>query len=285
MTKKTELVEPEVIDRKENVEPEQQIVKASGTELDPNAPALEQASPMLMMLERVVSDPDFPIDRIEYMFGRRDKEEERIAKQAFYSAMSQFRKKVPVLPKDKQVKFQNGDGSWTEYWHTSLGKMMEIANPILGECGLDADWDNVQADGKITCTATVTHLLGHSKSTSLTGSPETSGKKNPLQQVESAITYLKKSTMGSLLGLASEIDDDGRGAADGGGSTLPEDYETITDEQRAQLQDMIEANDVDKAAFLRVCKVSFISEIHARAFEGAKQRINESIQRHKDDNS
>ncbi len=220
--------------------------------------AQHEGDQMIAMIERIVMTPEIPIDRLEKMLELRAKEEDRLAKQEYYKAMANFRKRVPVLPKDKTVRFKNSDGSFTEYHHTSLGKMMEICNPILGECGLDVDWDNVQEDGRIICTATVTHELGYSKSTSLSGGPDTSGKKNTIQQTVSATTYLKRSTMGSLLGLASEDDDDGRGA--------DKPVETINEKQQAAINDMIGEYGADKALFLKWAKVAKISEINAGAY-------------------
>jgi len=54
--------------------------------------------------------------------------------------------------------------------------------------------------------------MGHSESTSIIGTADTSGGKNSIQGIGSAITYLQRYSLFSILGLAaSESDDDGAG--------------------------------------------------------------------------
>jgi hypothetical protein len=76
--------------------------------------------------------------------------------------------------------------------------------------------------------------MGHSESTSLSASPDTSGSKNAIQAIGSTVSYLQRYTILALTGLATEdMDDDGHAAA--------EPIEYITEAQAIQLKEMAEA--------------------------------------------
>jgi hypothetical protein len=134
----------------------------------------------------------------------------------------------------------------------------------MGQHGLSHRWDVTQIDGLITVACIVTHELGHSERTVLQSRPDDSGKKNQIQQVASAVTYLQRYTLMSALGLAASDmqEDDGLGAAPP--------VETLTEEQQAVLQDLIDANGRDRAKFLEWAKVDRIADIPKSWFPKCK---------------
>jgi hypothetical protein len=113
----------------------------------------------------------------------------------------------PVLAKDAQVKFGN-----TDYRHATLGGILGVITPHLSKAGLSVSWDADQEKGDVTVTCVVTHVDGHSERRSLAGPNDSSGSKNKIQQVGSALTYLQRYTLTAALGLSTgEVDDDGGG--------------------------------------------------------------------------
>ncbi|MGK5049914.1 ERF family protein, partial [Janthinobacterium sp. GB4P2] len=83
----------------------------------------------------------------------------------------------------------------------------------LARCGISHDWDTQQpASGMIIVSCSLTHVMGHSKSTTMEAPPDNSGSKNVIQQIASTVTYLQRYTLLGACGLATkDMDDDGRG--------------------------------------------------------------------------
>jgi len=177
------------------------------TALAPIQPA--EISPMQMIqsaLERGAS-----MEQINQLLDLKDRIEAKEAEKAFVAAMSAFKACNVVVTKDKKNK-QYGDAPYT-----SLGNLVRTVTPFLSQNNLSAGWDIQQSPtGMITVTCSITHAQGFSKSVSMTGAPDKSGAKNPIQEIKSTITYLKACTYESVTGLAAteeaNLDDDGNGA-------------------------------------------------------------------------
>ena len=130
------------------------------------------------------------------------------AKKAYTEAMAAFKCEVPsVIPKDSLVDFTSNKGR-THYRHATLGSISAKVTGILSKHGLSVGWETEQLQGAVKVTCHVTHAKGHRESTSLSGPPDVSGNKNPIQQIGSAVTYLQRYTMLAALGLATADQDD-----------------------------------------------------------------------------
>ena len=129
------------------------------------------------------------------------------AREAFVDAMTKFKYNSIVVVRDKVNKQYDSK-------YVSLGNLVNTVTPFLSQCGLSVRWDIDQTNGiKVCCI--VTHSLGHSEQVAMTVPADSSGAKNPIQQIKSAITYAKACTFESICGLAStdaNIDDDGNGS-------------------------------------------------------------------------
>lgn len=136
------------------------------------------------------------------------------ARKAYVAAMAEFKKNPPEIFKRKAVNFTTRDGDTTSYSHATIGDVTALTVAGLAANGFSHRWDTKQADGKITVSCILTHNLGHSESTTLEAAPDSSGKKNAIQQVASAVTYLQRYTLLAACGLATKDmeDDDGAGA-------------------------------------------------------------------------
>jgi hypothetical protein len=99
----------------------------------------------------------------------------------------------------------------------------------------------------------------------LTGQIDGSGQKNPLQQLKSTDTYLRKATFAAITGIAAsdgDSDDDGNGAA-----------ACISDKQVSTITDMINAKTVDPVPFLAYMGVAEITQIKESDFEKAMKAL------------
>jgi len=199
----------------------------------------------------------FQPEFIEKMMTLQERFETNEARKAYHKAMAAFKKNPPKIDKDKAVSFGAGK---TSYSHATLANVTEKINMALSTHGLSAGWKTTQQNGTITVICTITHKLGHSESTSLSASPDTSGSKNAIQAVGSTITYLERYTILALAGLAtSDMDDDGQAAA----------VEYINDNQYSSLIDMMNEVKADQAKFFKFFKIEALDKLPANRFNEA----------------
>ena len=85
--------------------------------------------------------------------------------------------------------------------------------------GLSYHWNVKQGSGPIMVECIVTHAAGHSERIEMSAPADASGKKNPIQQIASAVSYLQRYTLLAITGMSTKgMDDDGRDAGDDDGT-------------------------------------------------------------------
>jgi len=190
-------------------------------------------------LLRIALESGADLDRLERLMDLQAKWEAGEARKAWVKAMTEFKAEPLEIFKRKHVSFTTRDGDTTSYKHAELSDVADVVVPAMARHGLSHRWDVKQEAGRIIVTCTVTHAAGHSESVTMDAAPDDSGKKNNIQKVASAVTYLQRYTLLASTGLAtkSEHDDDGAatGAAGDAESKGPDAaaYEAMLDEFRA----------------------------------------------------
>lgn len=141
------------------------------------------------------------LDKLEKLMELQERWDANNAKKAFVRAMSDFRAACPPIVKTRT-------GHNTRY--AGLAESIDQIKDLLAECGLSHSWRTEQSDANVRVICTVTHVDGHSESTSLAAGPDSSGSKNSIQAIGSTVSYLQRYTLFAILGLASqEMDSDG----------------------------------------------------------------------------
>lgn len=222
--------------------------------------AVTQITPMDLL--RVSVDRGDDLARIEKLMELERAWKADKAKEAFNLALSEFKKIPVVVVKDKEnVQYSKGD---KKAMYVSLSTLVNTVNVAMAPYGLNANWEIEQKD-TIRVTCVLTHTLGHSKSVGLSAPPDSSGSKNPLQQIKSTITYLEGATFQAVTGVVAQDsgEDDGNGS---GG-------DTIDAKQAADLDALIQEVGANKAAFLKTCKVERIEDLPAAKYKGAVERL------------
>lgn len=209
---------------------------------------LPTVTPMRML--QVAMERGADLDKMQQLMDLQERWEASEARKAFVAAMTVFKANPPDIIKTKLVSYGN-----TSYKHATLADVCAAAIQGLAQHGISHRWDVEQAD-KITVTCVLTHELGHSERVSMTAPADTSGQKNPIQAIASAVSYLQRYTLLSITGLAArDQDDDGQGA----------DMATITAQQAADLTALAEevGLNIDKLlAWLKVERVEDLAAVH-----------------------
>lgn len=234
-----------------------------------------QGGTIISMLNTAVErGADF--NTIERLMDMHERFERNEARKAFALALQRFKAKGIVVTKDHHVQFNT-----TNYWHATLAHIAKTIDPALAEVGLCYRWRTEQTPQSVTVTCEITHELGHSETTTLSGPLDLTGGKNGIQAVGSSVSYLERYTLLAALGLSTE-DDDGRQ-----NQTLPNQQQTqqhaqqhtgnqtgfITQGQQRQLIAAAKAKGYTEADLCQKAHVEHVSQIPSSRYEAAKNHF------------
>lgn len=200
------------------------------------------------------------IEQLERLLAMQLNYEKNEAKKAYHKAMAGFKSQPPVIEKDQTVTH-----SGMSYKHASLSNVTSLINAALSNFNLSASWTTKQEHGQVFVTCTITHELGHSESTTLSSEPDTSGKKNNIQSLGSAVTYLQRYTILALTGLATkDSDDDGQNAQVNA---------TIKDTQRVELLRLLTKKGVGVDQVYSLFSITDLNDLKIKDFEKALRNL------------
>jgi hypothetical protein len=173
-----------------------------------------QNSPMRLVEMAIQSGAD--IEKLEKLMDLQDRWEAKQTKKSFLEAMSNFQRVCPDIIKKK-------DAHNSKY--APLGDIVAQIRAPLADCGLSYRFEQKHDNG-ITVRCIISHVDGHSESTTMTAAADTSGSKNSIQSIASTVTYLSRYTMTAALGIVTaDADMDGR---------LPDEMKTTIDQDQVQ---------------------------------------------------
>jgi hypothetical protein len=190
-------------------------------EPEPTLPA-RQGSPNAVIM--MAMQKGYDVTLIEKMMALQERYEANEARKAYVRAMAAFKANPPEILKTKHVSYVNNKNQTVEWDHAVLGEIAEAIIKGMSPHGLYHRWDMTQPDvNTVKTTCIITHELGHSESTTMSGPPDTSGGKDNLKAVASTNTLLQRLTLLALTGLAAKgMDNEGGG---NGGTGEPSKFE------------------------------------------------------------
>jgi hypothetical protein len=189
------------------------------------APAMRQ-QPTAMDLLHMVTARNASVEEIGKFMDLLERQQDREAKQAYNRAFSAFKRDAQTIYKDGEAAFNGRDKETKEkvpvnYDFATLGHICENIISQMAQHQLSHRWTIDQAPGFVKLTCILTHEQGHSETASVSYPHDPSGAKNPLQAVNSAITYGERTSLLAVCGIAVKSQGDDDGAA-GGGTGLPD---------------------------------------------------------------
>ncbi|WP_398473181.1 ERF family protein [Tardiphaga sp.] len=209
--------------------------------------ALSVVTPMDMLNRAVESGATMEV--LEKLMSLQERYEANQAHKAFDEAVSNAKAEIGPVVRNK--------AGHNNKRYADFAAIARSVDPIISKFGLSYRFKTDQSD-KIAVTCILSHRMGHSEQTTLTGPADTSGNKNAIQSLGSTLTYLQRYSLVQMLGLAASDDDDGRTAGAG---------ECISDEQADNIRDLLEANGKDRARFLKWAKVDRIEDLPAANYD------------------
>lgn len=214
-------------------------------------------TPMGLLQQAVMQGTTTP-ETLEKLMALHERWEAGQARKAFDDAIAAAKAEIPVI-----FKAHEKTGAGGTYRYEDMAGIAKVVDPILAKHGLSYRFKS-ESNGVVKVTCVIAHRDGHSEENSLTSAPDTSGSKNSIQAIGSAVTYLQRYTLKLALGLAASKDDDSAIA----GST-----ETISSEQAMELEALLVETGTKRELFMGWLKVDSLLAIPAKHFPRAKTEL------------
>jgi len=163
-----------------------------------------QQTPMGLLQQAVQGGAS--IEQLTKLMELNERWQANEARMAYNAAMAEFKAHPPRIDKNKAVSFGN-----TKYSHATLDHVTDRLTEALSKVGISHRWSVKQEGPAISVSCVLTHSQGHSEATTLSATADTSGSKNAIQAIGSAVTYLQRYTLLAATGMAAaDSDDDGK---------------------------------------------------------------------------
>lgn len=179
-------------------------------------------------------DKGLSLDHIERLLAMRKELRAEAAKAAFLDAMARFQAECPVINKNRTAQIRSKSGAQFSYKYAELGAIVKVAAPIAGKHGLsytikcELEREPVPAQ---VATVHVSHILGHSESSTFRAPIDLTAVVNDMQKAASAQTFAKRIAFCNALGILTHSDDD-----DGRGGGFRDDGDTGSGEPQQRQQ-------------------------------------------------
>jgi hypothetical protein len=145
------------------------------------------------------------VDVMERLFILHKEAKKERAKEAFIEARANFQKNCPVINKTKKV--MNKDGRTIRYMYAPLESEIEQIKKLLADNGLSYSWNTENAENRMKVICNLTHIEGHTETSTFEIPIELSQYMTSPQSYASAQTFAKRYTLNNVLGVATAEED------------------------------------------------------------------------------
>jgi hypothetical protein len=147
-----------------------------------------------------------PIESMKEFLAMRKEVRADQAREAFTQAMAQFQADCPVIAKTKEVRNKSGQ---VTYRYAPLDSIILQVKDVLGKNHLAYDFseERDKEAGTVTVTCTVTHSMGHTKSSSFTVEVGEEAYMTDTQKYGARNTFAKRYAFMNVFGIATGDED------------------------------------------------------------------------------
>jgi hypothetical protein len=178
---------------------------------EPSNVITADASALLRVIERAAADPGTAIDRLEHLASIYERLAARDAETMFNAALVKLQPKLPVLAERGEITDPDGSVRAT---YATWEDTVDAIRPILARHGFSLTFKPGRTlKGVPTVTGALRHEAGHKEAAEIELPADTTGDKNAVQAVGSAMSYGQRYVARMLLNLTSRGEDDDGHAA------------------------------------------------------------------------
>lgn len=215
------------------------------------------------VIERVLSDPSFPIERVEQTFAFYQKVEADRASKAWSSAFVSAQAAMAKVKKD-------ANNPQTKSRYVTFEALDSAIRPIYSSHGFAPSFDTEESPkaDHIRVVLYLIHSEGHERRYHIDMPADGKGAKGgdvmtKTHAAGSAMSYGKRYLLGSAFNVVTTSRDDDGNAAGG-------DLSVVDDEQAEELTRLITKTCTNLDQFLRVAKAESVSDVLAKDFAGLR---------------
>lgn len=245
----------------------QALIEHEPTAVAEVVPTTESAA-IFQIIAKLAANPTADPDKIERFLAMRERELDRIAKQAFNAAMAAAQAEMPQIVRD-------ADNDQTRSRYARYETISEAIQPIITKHGFGLSFNegDTEKPGHIRILCDVMHEAGHTKQYHADIPFDNVGMKGNANKTAthaygSTKSYGRRYLKLDIFDIALKNDDD-----DGNASSRVEEPVFITDEQVRTIRRLIEETGSDTAKFCKLGGINSIPEMHARHFASAVQLL------------
>jgi len=229
-------------------------------------PIQSETAAVLSMIERAARDPSVDINKLQQLMEMRERISARTAEGDFDKALTSAQAGMGRIRTDSH-------NSQTKSRYASYGALDAAMRPIYTSHGFALSFNTENPGPEIVrVICRVSHQSGHSRTYQIDMPADGKGAKGgdvmtKTHATGSAVSYGMRYLLKMIFNIAvSDRDDDG--------NTAGGDIRRINQGQADELRDLLEANNKDRAKFLKWAGIERIEDLPADKFEAAKNAIN-----------
>ena len=223
--------------------------------------ASQEGSALVSMIREVALTPEMDVAKLERLLDMQERILDKQAEVAYSEALAAMQGEMPTIA-ERGKAIVKGE---TRYTYALWEDVNAAIKPILQRHGFSLSF-RTETDDRIKVTGILRHVGGHHEETSITLPSDSSGNKNAVQAVASAISYGKRYCAGALLNLTSYGEDDDAFSAG-----------CIDDHQADEIRRLITQTGADRDRFLRWIGARSISEISATKYAQAEAMLRRKL--------
>lgn len=190
------------------------------------APAGPQATDMMLVIERVASNPEADIAKLERLIDLKRTIDADRARAEFYAAFAAMQGEIPEISEKGEIKV---DGVVRSRFAKNED-IQRVVKPILQAHGFALSFRNefLPELKALKVVGILSHRSGHSERDEFIAAADTSGSKNAIQALGSTRSYGQRYTTIALLNIATRAqDDDGQTSEQFKQPEAPEGFEAF----------------------------------------------------------
>lgn len=232
----------------------------------PTTPIVVAPPTPMSILEKAVAQ-GANVETLDKLLNLQTRWEANEARKAYDAAIADARADIKPIVKSRKAGFESRKvgAARTEFDYEDLAAVAEAIDPVLAKYGLSYRYSSRVEHPLVYVTCIISHRMGHREETTLSGPVDSTGSKNPIQQIGSTVSYLQRYTLKLAMGLAAAKDDDGNGG------DPQEDKPRITEAQLAELNNLFQPSGETPERLLKALPgVKSLSAMTQEQFEWAK---------------
>lgn len=144
------------------------------------------------------------IETLERLLAMRKDLKAEQAKEAFVRAMAGFQAECPIIEKKKQVLDKYGK---LRYIYAPLDSIVSQVKAPLAKHGLSYDFDEIKDEKFVSAICTITHIMGHSKSSTFKVEIGKEEYMTDVQKYGARMTFAKRYAFCNALGILTGDED------------------------------------------------------------------------------